>query len=51
MTAFFVPGVPNTSEMWDGVRAHLARVDVVTPNLPGFDAPVPDGFDATKETR
>ena len=29
--------------------AHLARTDVVTPNLPGFAAPVPDGFDATKE--
>jgi pimeloyl-ACP methyl ester carboxylesterase len=32
-----------------GRRAHLSRADVVAPNLPGFAAPVPPGFAATKE--
>jgi pimeloyl-ACP methyl ester carboxylesterase len=31
------------------VRAHLKRTDIVTPALPGFAAPIPSGFDATKE--
>jgi pimeloyl-ACP methyl ester carboxylesterase len=35
--------------MWDGVRSHLTRTDVITPSLPGFAAPVPNGFAATKE--
>jgi pimeloyl-ACP methyl ester carboxylesterase len=41
--------VPDTSQEWDGVRAHLSRTDVITPNLPGFASPVPAGFGATKE--
>lgn len=49
MAAVLVHGVPDTPRLWGGVRAHLARADIVTPNLPGFDAPRPDGFDATKE--
>jgi pimeloyl-ACP methyl ester carboxylesterase len=49
MPAVLVHGVPDTPRLWDGVRANLARTDVLTPNLPGFDAPVPAGFDATKE--
>src|SRR3954452_10428648 len=49
MPAVLVHGVPDTASLWDGVRAHLSRADVVTPQLPGFDAPVPQGFDATKE--
>jgi pimeloyl-ACP methyl ester carboxylesterase len=49
MPAFFVHGVPDTASLWDGVRANVARTDVIAPNLPGFDAPVPAGFGATKE--
>ena len=49
MPAFFVHGVPDTSALWDGVRANIERDDVIAPNLPGFGAPVPDGFGATKE--
>jgi len=49
MPAFFVHGVPDTAALWDGVRAHLSRTDVIAPNLPGFDAPVAAGFGATKE--
>jgi pimeloyl-ACP methyl ester carboxylesterase len=49
MPAVLVHGVPDTPVMWDRVRSHLQRTDVVTPHFPGFDAPVPDGFDASKE--
>ena len=49
MPAVLVHGVPDTPALWDGVCAHLSRDDVLTPALPGFDAPVPAGFDATKE--
>jgi pimeloyl-ACP methyl ester carboxylesterase len=49
MPAVLVHGVPDTSQEWDGVRAHLSRADVITPNLPGFASPVPAGFNATKE--
>ena len=49
MPAFFVHGVPDTSALWDGVRANIERDDVIAPNLPGFGAPVPAGFGATKE--
>src|SRR5262245_5933585 len=49
MPAVLVHGVPDTPRLWDGVRAHLSRTDIVTPQLPGFDAPVPDGWRATKE--
>ncbi len=50
MPAVLVHGVPDTARLWDDVRAHLSRTDVVTPGLPGFAAPVPAGFDATKES-
>jgi len=49
MPAFFVHGVPDTSALWDSVRANIERDDVIAPNLPGFGAPVPAGFGATKE--
>jgi pimeloyl-ACP methyl ester carboxylesterase len=49
MPAVLVHGVPDTAQLWDGVRAHLDRTDIVTPALPGFAAPVPTGFDASKE--
>jgi pimeloyl-ACP methyl ester carboxylesterase len=49
MPAVLVHGVPDTTQLWDGVRGHLSRTDIVTPALPGFASPVPAGFDATKE--
>jgi pimeloyl-ACP methyl ester carboxylesterase len=49
MPAVLVHGVPDTARLWDDLRVHLARTDVVTPGLPGFAMPVPDGFDASKE--
>ena len=49
MPAVFVHGVPDTHHEWDGLLPLLSRTDVVTPDLPGFGCPVPDGFDCTKE--
>lgn len=49
MPAVFVHGVPDTSVLWDPVRSHLGRADVVALGLPGFSTAVPAGFDATKE--
>ncbi len=49
MTAVLVHGVPDTHHVWDAVRSHLSRADVITPALPGFGCPVPVGFDCTKE--
>jgi pimeloyl-ACP methyl ester carboxylesterase len=49
MPAVLVHGVPDTEGMWDRLREHLARDDVIALALPGFAAPVPDGFGATKE--
>jgi pimeloyl-ACP methyl ester carboxylesterase len=49
MPAVLVHGVPDTARLWDGVRSHLTRRDVVTPSLPGFATPRPADFDATKE--
>jgi pimeloyl-ACP methyl ester carboxylesterase len=48
MTAVFVHGVPETSQIWDGVRAVL-DVDSVALSMPGFGCPRPDGFTATKD--
>ena len=33
--------------MWDPLRGHLARGDVIALALPGFGAPIPEGFGAT----
>jgi len=49
MPAVLVHGVPDTHRLWDPVRSHLARSDVVAVSLPGFGVPLPDGFAATKE--
>ena len=49
MPAVLVHGVPDTAGMWDRLREHLTRDDVVALSLPGFGTPVPDGFGATKE--
>ena len=49
MPAVFVHGVPDTFRVWNSVREHLSRTDVIALALPGFDAPLPTGFQATKE--
>jgi pimeloyl-ACP methyl ester carboxylesterase len=49
MPAVLVHGVPDTHRLWDRMRTHLVRRDVVAVSLPGFDAPVPAGFVPTKE--
>jgi pimeloyl-ACP methyl ester carboxylesterase len=49
MPAVLIHGVPDTHRLWDRLRTHLSRRDVLTPALPGFGVPVPAGFDATKE--
>jgi pimeloyl-ACP methyl ester carboxylesterase len=48
VTAFFVHGVPETRVVWDAVREDLEQ-DSVALSLPGFDAPRPAGFGATKD--
>jgi pimeloyl-ACP methyl ester carboxylesterase len=52
MTAVFVHGVPETSAVWDGIRALLAQdaaQESVALALPGFGTPRPPGFAATKD--
>src|SRR3954449_10444115 len=49
MPVVFVHGVPEIPILWDSLRSHLQRDDVVTVQLPGFGCPRPDGFGATKE--
>jgi pimeloyl-ACP methyl ester carboxylesterase len=49
MPAFFVHGVPETHHLWDGIRSHLSRKDIVAVDLPGFSTPVPNDFTSTKE--
>jgi pimeloyl-ACP methyl ester carboxylesterase len=49
MPAVLVHGVPDTPRVWDALRAHLSRHDVLAPSLPGFGCPVPAGFAADKE--
>ncbi|MET9111437.1 alpha/beta fold hydrolase [Streptomyces zhihengii] len=48
--AVLVHGVPDTHRVWDGVRRHLSRSDILAWDLPGFGAPRPDGFDSSKES-
>jgi pimeloyl-ACP methyl ester carboxylesterase len=49
MPAVFVHGVPETPAIWDALRSHLGRDDVIALQLPGFACPRPSGFGATKE--
>jgi pimeloyl-ACP methyl ester carboxylesterase len=49
MPAVFVHGIPDTSAIWDALRARLARKDTVALRLPGFGEPVPAGFLCTKD--
>jgi len=49
MPAVLVHGVPETAAIWDGLRSHLRRQDVIALQLPGFGCARPSGFGATKE--
>lgn len=49
MPTVFVHGVADTYRLWDDVRSHLGDVDTVALALPGFGAPLPQGFIASKE--
>ena len=49
MPVLLVHGVPDTHRLWDKMRAHLGRRDVIAPDLPGFGADTPPEWRATKE--
>lgn len=49
MPIVLVHGNPETDAIWDELRTHLGRDDVVTLSPPGFGAPVPEGFGATSD--
>ncbi len=49
MPAVFIHGVPDTPRLWQPVIESLARKDVVTLALPGFNCALPEGFDSSKE--
>ena len=49
MPAFLVHGVPDSALLWDDLRKHLDRPDVIAATMPGFGTPLPAGFDATKD--
>jgi pimeloyl-ACP methyl ester carboxylesterase len=49
MPIVFVHGNPETDAIWDDLRRHLERNDVVALSPPGYGAPVPDGFAATAD--
>src|SRR5688500_1050200 len=49
MPVVLVHGVPETPAIWNDLRKHLQRDDVVALQLPGFGCPAPDGWTATKE--
>jgi pimeloyl-ACP methyl ester carboxylesterase len=49
MPAVLVHGVPDTHRLWNPLRSHLGRTDIIAPSLPGFGVPLPSGFAATKE--
>lgn len=48
MTAVFVHGNPETSAIWAPMLAQLDGVHAVTLSPPGFGAPTPDGWTATR---
>jgi pimeloyl-ACP methyl ester carboxylesterase len=49
MPIVLVHGNPETDAIWDDLRQHLGRTDVVTLSPPGFGSAVPDGFGATSD--
>ncbi|MFI6757550.1 alpha/beta fold hydrolase [Micromonospora sp. NPDC050417] len=48
MKVIFVHGVPETSRVWDDLRAQL-DVESMALQLPGFGVPVPEGFVPDKD--
>jgi pimeloyl-ACP methyl ester carboxylesterase len=48
VTAVFVHGVPETGALWNSLRSRL-RTPSIALDLPGFGAPRPEGFGATKD--
>jgi len=48
MPAVFVHGNPETSAIWGALFEALERDDLVALSPPGFGAPVPNGFGATR---
>lgn len=51
MVCVMIHGVPETPSLWDGLIEQLdpPKDQVIAPALPGFIAPPPAGFSATKE--
>lgn len=49
MPIVLVHGNPETDAIWDEMRKHLGRDDVIALSPPGFGAPVPEGFAATSD--
>jgi len=49
MPAVFVHGNPETSAIWGPLVTALSRTDVVLLSPPGFGAPTPAGWGATRE--
>ena len=49
MTTLFIHGVPDTHRLWAPVLEALGEGDWICPDMPGFGAPVPDGFDASMD--
>jgi pimeloyl-ACP methyl ester carboxylesterase len=50
MSALLVHGNPDSHLLWEQVQESLGdEEEVVAVDLPGFAAPAPDGFPATKE--
>ena len=49
MSVVLVHGNPETSAVWDPLRAALGRDDVVSLSPPGFGAPAPESWAATVE--
>ncbi len=44
MTVVLVHGNPETDAIWDELRKHLGRDDVIALSPPGWGAPVPEGW-------
>ncbi len=49
MPVVLVHGNPESPVIWDDLRSHLTRTDVIALKLPGFGCASPDGWTATKE--
>lgn len=50
MPAVFVHGNPETAAIWSALFDVLERDDLVALSPPGFGAPIPDGWDASRES-